>query len=70
MMAETKNPNDFLTVAEVARRLRLSPRTVRKRIADGEIVAVRAPRERLWRIPVTAYYEYTARLQWNPSAGA
>jgi len=57
------DPHGFLTVEEVAARLRLAPRTVRKRIADGDLVAVRADGERLWRIPVSAYWEYAARLR-------
>jgi len=65
-----EHPNDLLTVAEVAQRLRLAPRTVRKRIADGDLAAVRAPGERLWRIPVSAYWEYAARLRGGgPAAG-
>jgi excisionase family DNA binding protein len=63
------HPNDLLTVNEVARRLRLAPRTVRKRIADGDLAAVRAPGERLWRVPVSAYWEYAARLQRGGPAG-
>ena len=63
-MADTPDhPDDLLTVNEVARRLRYAPRTVRKRIADGELAAVRAPGERLWRIPVSAYWEYASRLR-------
>ena len=58
-----ERPHDLLTVSEVSHRLRLAPRTVRKRIADGDLAAVRAPGERLWRIPVSAYWEYAARLQ-------
>ena len=67
-MDTSDHPDDFLTVAEVARRLRLAPRTVRKRISDGDLAAVRAPGERLWRIPVSAYWEYAARLQRSGAA--
>jgi len=59
----TDDPHGFLTVEEVAARLRLAPRTVRKRISDGDLVAVRADGERPWRIPVSAYWEYCARLR-------
>jgi excisionase family DNA binding protein len=63
MANAAEHPDDLLTVAEVARRLRLAPRTVRKRIADGDLAGVRAPGERLWRVPVSAYWEYRARLR-------
>lgn len=41
--------HDFATVDEVAAILRCDPRTVRRRIADGTIPAIRAAQ---WSIPV------------------
>lgn len=51
---------EFLTVAEAARRLRCSPRTVRNRIAAGQLAAVREGRR--WLVPIGAFYAYRDSL--------
>lgn len=59
---ESLNQPTPLTVAEVARYLRLTPETVRKRIADGQIPAVRIGHE--FRIPP----DWTNRFRMNQAA--
>jgi excisionase family DNA binding protein len=49
----TEAPENWLTVAEFARRLSLSERTVLRMLADGKIPAVRVG-PRLVRIPASA----------------
>jgi excisionase family DNA binding protein len=53
---------ELLTVEEVAARLRLSPKTVRRRIADGELPAVQlgGPGHAL-RIPASAFEDPAER---------
>jgi excisionase family DNA binding protein len=43
-MSTNTNPRPLLTVFEVAERLHVSPSTVRRRIVDGSIPAVRIGR--------------------------
>ncbi|MHB8577845.1 MAG: helix-turn-helix domain-containing protein [Dehalococcoidia bacterium] len=43
---------EFLTVRDVARRLRMQPETVRVWLRDGRLRGVRLPADKLgWRIP-------------------
>lgn len=50
--------HDFATIAETAHILRVDPRTIRRRCADGTIPATRAPGD--WRIPVSWLREQVA----------
>lgn len=59
---------DFLTVGEVAARLRCSVKTVRRKIAAGEIEAVRIGT--LVRVAPEAVAEYKERLRAAAQAGA
>lgn len=49
-MTERDKPNALLSPQEAARILRVSPRTVQRYIADGDLPAARLPGGRLWRI--------------------
>lgn len=48
---------DFLTVAEAAAALRLTPRTIRRWVADGKLDAIILPSGRV-RIPTAAIAPY------------
>ena len=58
--------HEFLTVAEVAARLRVTGSTITKLIQAGNIRAVRVGN--LWRIPALALEEYLAAGQNKVSA--
>ena len=53
---------EFLTVKEVADRLRCHPRTIRNRINAGIIQAVRLEASGYWLVPEGEYYRHKARL--------
>ena len=52
--------SQMLTVEEVAAELRLKPKTIRKRILDGELAAIKAGSHRTspYRIPREALDDY------------
>lgn len=56
----------FLTPEEVADRLAVNPKTIRKWLADGKLKGVKAGR--LWRISPEAVYDFLARF--SPSEKA
>jgi excisionase family DNA binding protein len=57
--------DEYLTVAEVARRLRVTPMTIYTEIHDGRLDAIRVGRKRI-RIPVAAYAAYVAASREAP----
>ena len=61
MTHNTLTQNQYLTVPEVAKDLRLSPMTVYRLINRGTITAIRIG-TRTFRIPAGPYQEYKRRL--------
>ncbi len=62
-MASTKLEDDrLLTIKEVAEYLRLDPKTVRRRIKDGELAAHKVGRQ--WRIAESDLKKYL-RDRWR-----
>lgn len=51
----------FLTIADVAERLQLSPQAVRSLILSGDLPAIQVGARRLWRIPESGFDEYVER---------
>ena len=50
----------YVTPEEVARRFRVTPRTVRRWVTAGELEAIRVGRQ--WRIPVDAFEHWAASI--------
>lgn len=58
-MAPTpEQATDNLLVQEIARRERVSPRTVVHWIKEGKLKASRNPGSRKWLVPLWAYWEF------------
>jgi excisionase family DNA binding protein len=54
---------DFLTVKEVADRLRQSTKTVRRRIKDRKLAAIKDAR---LLVPISEFYAYVDKLDRHP----
>lgn len=67
MTDNTITPTTYLTVAEVAKDLRLSPMTVYRLIDRGDIPAITVG-TRTRRIPTAAYRDYKRRLHQTAAA--
>jgi excisionase family DNA binding protein len=66
-MTELGRVNDALTVAEVARELRLSEKTVRRAISSGDLVAHRlCAHWRIFRDDVDAWVEASRNVAERP----
>ena len=65
----TAEPENFLTVSEVAARLRVSAPTVYRRVQDGTLRAVRLSENGAIRIPRSAL-EFSAGCAADRSSGA
>lgn len=66
--AAPASSDEFLTVGEVARRLRVTNMTIYTAIHEGRLEAVRVGR-RTFRIPVEAYRAYTSTAKPQPDPG-
>lgn len=58
---------DFLTVREVAKRLRCSDKTIRRRIASGRLRALRHDGRLL--VPIADYWSYVDHLRRRSRQG-
>lgn len=66
--AAPAQPDEFLTVGEVARRLRVTNMTIYTAIHEGRLEAVRVGR-RTFRIPLEAYRAYTSTTKSASETG-
>ena len=63
-----ESDEQFLTVAETAKRLKLANETVRRLIRDGHLRAFRVPGGRHFRIPLDAIEELVKANEQGPPA--
>jgi excisionase family DNA binding protein len=55
---------EFLTVSEIAKRLSMSPQTIRTWIEEGMLRGIRV--RKVWRVPRADFEELLASLQSGP----
>jgi excisionase family DNA binding protein len=59
---------EFLTVSQIAKRLSMSPQTVRTWIEDGMLRGIRV--RKVWRVPREEFEQLLASLEGGPAASA
>lgn len=65
---EEEEQSEFLTVSQIAKRLSMSPQTVRTWIEDGMLRGIRV--RKVWRVPRQDFERLLASLEGGPAAAA
>jgi excisionase family DNA binding protein len=68
MTDNTADQPEFLTVSQIAKRLQMSPQTVRTWIEEGMIRGIRV--RKVWRVPREDFERLLASLESGPAAPA
>jgi excisionase family DNA binding protein len=68
MTDSTAEQPEFLTVSQIAKRLQMSPQTVRTWIEEGMLRGIRV--RKVWRVPREDFEQLLASLEAGPVAPA